>query len=79
MPGFSAITYFFLGIKRSPQDETFIKHLLSLKSPKDILGLVPGGLQMSQPIPIFSKVEDETVQLYRKQFGGKEGEDKDEH
>lgn len=66
MPGFSAIVYFFLGITRTPQDEKFIQHVLSLKSAKDLLTLVPEGLTMNQPIPIFSRIEE--IDSYRKRF-----------
>ena len=51
---------------KAPQDDQFIKHLLSLKSPAELLNLIPSGLQMKQPIPIFTKLED--VAEYKKMF-----------
>ena len=66
MPGFSAIIYFFLGLQRSQKDEKLIQHLLSLKSGKDLIGILPEGLLMNQPIPIFTPIDD--VEQFRKKF-----------
>lgn len=66
MPGFSAIIYFFLGMTRSAADEKMIQHILSLKSGRDIVTLLPEGLTMNQPIPIFTLIDD--VEQYRKRY-----------
>lgn len=66
MPGFSAIIYFFLGSTRTPEDDKFIEKILSLKSSKDLITLLPEGQTMNQPIPIFTMVDD--VEQYRKKF-----------
>jgi hypothetical protein len=58
MPGFSAIVYFFLGITRTEADETFLKTVVELASPADLLGIYPTGTKMNQPIPIFSKIDN---------------------
>lgn len=65
MPGFSAIVYFFLGLERTPLDEQFLSHLLSLPA-DSLVTLLPEGLKMNQPIPIFNRVED--IQQYQQKF-----------
>ena len=66
MPGFSAIVYFFLGITRSEADETFLKTVMELTSPADLLGIYPAGTTMNQPIPIFTKIDD--VEEFKNRF-----------
>jgi hypothetical protein len=66
MPSFSAIVYFFLGINRTEADETFLKTIMELASPADILGIYPAGTKMNQPIPIFTKIDD--VEEFKKRF-----------
>ncbi len=66
MPDFAAIIYFFLGLKRTPLDDNMLAHILQMKSSNEIMSLLPEGLKMNQPIPIFSPVED--VEAYRQQF-----------
>ena len=65
MPGFSAIVYFFLGLKRTIEDEKFLETLLA-KEPKEYANLIPKNLVMNRPIPIFEKVED--IEEYRRRF-----------
>lgn len=65
IPDFSAKVYFFLGIVRSVEDETFIDKLLKLDS-KDYISVIPQGLTMNLPVPIVQKVED--VEEFRKKF-----------
>ena len=66
MPGFSAIIYFFLGVKRTASDDKFIESLLAMKSSKELITLLPDGQVMNQPIPIFTMVDD--VEQYRQKF-----------
>lgn len=68
MPGFSAIIYFFLGLTRTSQDDKMIHHILNLKSSRDIVTLLPAGLTMNQPIPVFSAIADAEIEEYRKRF-----------
>lgn len=68
LPGFSAIIYFFLGHQRTLTDETYVKHILSLSSGKDLISLVPEGQAMNQPIPIFTQVSDEAIQAHKDKF-----------
>lgn len=68
LPGFSAIIYFFLGIQRTLSDETFIKRLLNIQSGKDLIGLVPEGQPMNQPIPIFTQISDEAIKAHKERF-----------
>lgn len=68
LPGFSAIIYFFLGHTRTIKDETFVKHLLTIQSGKDLINLVPEGQAMNQPIPIFSQISDEAIKAHKEKF-----------
>lgn len=67
MPGFSAIVYFFLGMERIPEDETFLQTLLATDA-KQYVSLMRKGLCMNQPIPIFKSLDDTEVQRYRDRF-----------
>ena len=73
MPSFSAIVYFFLGITRTEADETFLKTVMELASPADLLNIYPTGTKMNQPIPIFTKIDD--VEEFKKRFRSEKSEE----
>jgi len=70
MPGFSAKLYFFLGMgKRTREDEKLFERILGFGSSEQLLGLLPKGLEMNEPIPIFERIDN--VNQYRGMFAGK--------
>lgn len=64
IPGVSAIIYFFLGLERTIEDESFIKTLVEVDS-KEYINFIPEGLAMNRPIPIFQKMTKEDIEKYR--------------
>jgi methionyl-tRNA synthetase len=71
MPGFSAKLYFFLGMSdRSAADELLFEVVMGFGEDWErLLGLVPSGRTMNEPIPIFERVDN--AASYRDLFGGK--------
>lgn len=65
MPSFSAKIYFFLGLERTEADEVMIETLLNT-DPKEYVTLIPEGLKMNQPVPIFERVGD--ISEFRERF-----------
>jgi len=69
MPGFSAKLYYFLGFtERTLEDETSIEKVLGFESNDQLLDLIPKGLTMNQPIPIFERIDK--VDHWRTMFQG---------
>ena len=69
MPGFSAKLYYFLGFtERTLEDETSIEKVLGFKTNDQLLDLIPRGLTMNQPIPIFERIDK--VDHWRTMFQG---------
>lgn len=65
MPSFSAKIYFFLGMERSPADEVFLQTLVDKES-HEYINLIPEGLKMNHPVPIFDRIGD--ISEYRERF-----------
>lgn len=73
MPSLSAKINFVLGQEvRTPRDEKILEFISShTDGISGILSLVPGGQIINEPVPIFSKLENEQIENFKTQFAGK--------